>query len=74
VALLNAAANTEVCEALDAVRQIQEVLVCPLLQHRSRRAKLTPPLECGGAAFLESLSADEGAFLVEPKVREANWL
>jgi len=32
---------------------------------------LTPLGECGGAAFLETLSADEGAFLVEVIVNGA---
>ena len=57
-----------------AVRRTKKVLESPLPRLRSGRAKLTPLGESGGAAFLETLSADEGAFLVEPKVREANWL
>jgi len=43
-------------------------------RHGSGCARLAPLGESGGEEILESLSADEGAFLVDPKGREANWL
>jgi hypothetical protein len=49
----------------------KNVSKCPLPQRPSGRAELTPLSESGGASILVTLSADEGAFLVEVIVDRA---
>jgi hypothetical protein len=57
-----------------AVRRTKIVSEIAPTHYSSGRTDLTPCSQCGGATVLENLAADEDAFLVEPKVREANWL
>jgi hypothetical protein len=54
-----------------AVRQTKKVSENPLPRHGSGSTKLTPLIESSGASFLETLSADERAFLVEVVVDRA---
>ena len=56
---------------MGAVRLTKIVSEFAPTRHWSGRAELAPLGKSGGAAFLESLSADEGALLVEVVVDRA---
>ncbi len=59
-------------ESGGAVRRTKKVSESPLPRHGSGRTKLTPLVESGGAAFLESQSRCEVSFLVEVVVNRAD--
>jgi hypothetical protein len=55
----------------DKTKKVSEIAPA---QHRSGGAELTPCGQRGGTSIHEIPAADEGAFLIDPKGREAKWL